>query len=129
MSTRLIIIVSAVVALLLALLVGCGLWREESRLRAEQAARVAKAGAVVAAGGERASQAAVEAVASLGEKEVAVAATDRENRDAILSKLDAKVDAGAAGDAGLRGLCRRPVYRDHPRCAGLRQPGSAPASR
>jgi hypothetical protein len=115
----------AVLLVVIVLAVQLGRWRAQS-VAAE--AVQSRAGAEVAQAGDRASAAAGEAVAGLGERELARAAKDRENRDEILRAPNARDDAGAAGDAGLVGLCRRPAYRDHPRCAGLRQPGSAPAS-
>ena len=89
----------------------------------------AKAGAVITAAGERASEGATGAVAGLGERDATRAATERDNRDQILSAPDAKSDAGSAGDVGLAGLCRRPGYSADPRCAGLLKPHPAAAPR
>ncbi len=115
------------------MLVAAGLlwsgWQGASaRTQAREAARQ-RAGAEVAQASDAASRAALEAVARQGERETDRMVQDMETRDDILSAPDAGASAGAAGDAGLAGLCRRAVYRDHPRCAGLRRPDSAPAAR
>ena len=114
---------------LLALAALVAFLRGQGAARASEEAARARGGQAVARAGETASQAAVEAVAIQGEKEAVVADADQENREEILTQPDAGADAGATGDAGLRGLCRRPAYRDHPRCVGLRQPGAAATSR
>jgi hypothetical protein len=70
-----------------------------------------------------------QAMAGQGQRDMDRQVREQETRDDILSAPDAGASAGAAGDAGLAGLCRRAVYRDHPRCAGLRGPDPAPAAR
>lgn len=117
------------VLILLAVALLVASWQGAGRRAARLEAAKARGGQVAAAAGERASTIAVEAVAAQGEKEAAIATMDQENRYEILAQPDAGVGAGAAGDAGLRGLCRRSVYRDHPRCAGLRVESAAPAPR
>lgn len=119
--------------LLLVLVVGGLVWTSWRGAGTEtntprEAARQ-RAGAEVARASDQASRAALEAVAGQGQRETDRQVREQETRDDILSAPDAGASAGAAGDAGLAGLCRRAVYRDHPRCAGLRGPDSAPAAR
>ena len=116
----------AVTVALFAILGGAGRWQAERQARESALAR---AGVIVGQAGAGAARAATEAVAGLGEREAARTETTQENRVAILAATYARDDAGAAGDAGLAGLCRRAVYRDHPRCAGLRRPDPAAAAR
>lgn len=104
-------------------------WRDAGdQARAREAARQ-RAGAEIAGAADRASRAALEAMAGQGQRDMDRQVREQETRDDILSAPDAGASAGAAGDAGLAGLCRRAVYRDHPRCAGLRGPDSATAAR
>lgn len=118
--------------LLLALVAG-GLvwngWRDAGAAAAAREAARQRAGAAVAQASDGASRAALEALARQGARETDRQVQELETRDDILSAPDAGASAGAAGDAGLAGLCRRAVYRDHPRCAGLRRPDSAAAAR
>lgn len=104
-------------------------WRDAGAVaRAREAARQ-RAGVEIAQASDRASSAALEALARQGLRETDRQVQDQETRNDILSAPDAGASAGAAGSAGLAGLCRRAVYRDHPRCAGLLGPDSAPAAR
>lgn len=117
---------------LLAILAVALVWAMLSDANASKAAEkatVARATVTVSKAGDNASTAALEATAGLGEREVARAAEDREHRDEILSQPNARDDAGATGAAGLGELCKRAVYRNHPRCVGLRPPHPAPAPR
>ena len=57
------------------------------------------------------------------------AAQTGRNREEIMNAPNASETAGAAGDAGLRALCRRVSYRDSERCAELRRADRADASR
>ncbi|MDB5471310.1 MAG: hypothetical protein JWR84_2870 [Caulobacter sp.] len=120
-------------AMLLLMLVAGGLvwngWRDAgARSQAREAARQ-RADAAVAEASDQASRAALEAVAAQGARETDRQVHEQETRNDILSAPDAGASAGAAGDAGLAGLCRRAVYRDHPRCAGLRRPDPAATAR
>lgn len=51
------------------------------------------------------------------------------NRDDILNADNAHENAGDAGDAGLRSICNRVLYRDSPRCVELRRTDRANAAR
>jgi hypothetical protein len=51
------------------------------------------------------------------------------NRDDILNADNAHENAGDAGDAGLRSVCNRVLYRDSPRCVELRRTDRANAAR
>lgn len=118
--------------LLLALVVGGLVWSRWQGAGAEARSREAarqRAGAEVARASDQASRAALEAVAGQALRETDRQVLEQETRNDILSAPDAGASAGAAGDAGLAGLCRRALYRDHPRCAGLRGPDPAPAAR
>jgi|GEM_PF-3389472 len=104
-------------------------WRDAgAQARAREAARQ-RAGAEMARASDRSARAALEAMAGQGQRDMDRQVREQETRDDILSAPDAGASAGAAGDAGLAGLCRRAVYRDHPRCAVLRGPDPAPAAR
>ena len=104
-------------------------WRDAgAQARAREAARQ-QARAEMARASDRSARAALEAMAGQGQRDMDRQVREQETRDDILSAPDAGASAGAAGDAGLAGLCRRAVYRDHPRCAGLRGPDPAPAAR
>jgi hypothetical protein len=87
-----------------------------------------KAGAVIGERGKAADDAAREATAAQTEREAASRDLERSNRDAIIGQKDSGVDAGDTGRAGSGVLCDRAVYRDNPRCAGLRpaNPASTP---
>ena len=125
-------LIVALTGLLLVLVVGGLAWNSWQSAGAAARAREAvrqRAGAEVARASDQASRAALEAVAGQGQREADRQVLEKETRDDILSAPDAGASAGAAGDAGLAGLCRRAVYRDHPRCAGLRRPDPAPAAR
>ncbi|MDO9334921.1 MAG: hypothetical protein Q7T61_00840 [Caulobacter sp.] len=118
-----------IAAAIACLVVVAVVWGGVARWKADSAAREAaqaRAGVILAEGGEAASSAATEAVAGLGERDVTRTEQAKENRDAILAAPNARDDAGATGAAGRSGLCKRASYRDHPDCAGLR--GSHPAS-
>jgi hypothetical protein len=80
-------------------------------------ANQAKAAATVSRAGDAASAAAATATGEFMDRKADRDNMTRENRDAILSTPDAGANAGAAGDAGLGVLCRRPEYKRHPRCA------------
>lgn len=124
---------TALMVLSLLALVGGGLiwngWRASGTAAKAREAAGQRAGAILAEASDRTSRAALEAVAGQGQRETDRQILEQETRDDILSAPDAGASAGAAGDAGLAGLCQRAVYRDHPRCAGLHRPNSAPASR
>lgn len=79
----------------------------------------AEAGAAVAGGTAKAAQDAQGVVIGNAARERATDDQTRANRDEILKAPDAGVSAGAAGDAGLRGLCKRPSLRDSGRCREL----------
>ncbi|WP_271066414.1 hypothetical protein [Caulobacter sp. NIBR1757] len=122
-----------VLTVLLAALVAGGLvwngWRDAgAQARAREAARQ-RAGVEIARASDQSSRAALEAMAGQGQRDMDRQVREQETRDDILSAPDAGASAGAAGDVGLAGLCRRAVYRDHPRCAGLRGTDPAPAAR
>lgn len=85
-----------------------------------------KAGNVIGQAGKTASDASLKASGEQAQRELGQQATEQEHRDEILKAPNARDGAGAAGDVGLAGLCQRPSYRGHPRCAGL--PGPHPAS-
>lgn len=121
-------IAAVLVVIGLMILGSCTITRCTGEQRALQAER-ARTGGIMAEGSEKASQAATEAVAGLGEREADRTEINQENRDAILSAPDAKSDAGAAGAAGLDGVCRRPSYRDTPRCVRLLGPRPASTPR
>ncbi|RYG20805.1 MAG: hypothetical protein EON96_00140 [Caulobacteraceae bacterium] len=116
---------------LLAVAVGLlwGGWREAgARAQAREAARQRGAAEVTRAS-DQVSRAALEAMARQGQRETDRQVQELETRNDVLSAPDAGASAGAAGHAGLAGLCRRAVYRDHPRCAGLRGADPAAAAR
>ncbi|HYE45713.1 MAG TPA: hypothetical protein VEA44_08055 [Caulobacter sp.] len=121
-------LVLASIAVLAVCIAGLG-WRSYTGEREAREAARAKGAVITSRAGQTATAAALEATAGYGERELGRAALEQETRDAVLSAPDAKTDAGAAGDAGLAGLCRRAAYRDHPRCAGLRGADPAPAAR
>jgi len=104
-------------------------WRSGVEERTGREAARQRAAGEVARAGETATGAALNATAEYGERELGRAALEQETRDAVLSAPDAGADAGAAGDAGLAGLCRRAAYLDHPRCAGLRRADPPAAAR
>lgn len=104
-------------------------WRDAGRRSQAREAARQRAGAEIARASDGASRAALEAIARQGQRETDRRVQELETRDDILSAPDAGVSAGAAGDAGLAGLCRRAVYRDHPRCAGLRRSDTAATPR
>ena len=116
-------LVAVIVIIAMASMDGCS-----KRAAAVEGAKATGA-AEIAKAGDKASSAAVEAVAGYGDREADRQSIEQENHDAILSAPDAGASAGAAGSAGSVGLCKRAIYRDHPRCAGLRRPDTAPASR
>ncbi|MBI1406178.1 MAG: hypothetical protein GC145_08645 [Caulobacter sp.] len=114
--------------LLLALMFWAGFAGLGARRREITAAR-SEAEVAMSRAGSKAAGAASEAVAAMAEREADRKVRELETRDEILATPDAKTSAGAAGHAGLVGLCRRALYRDHPRCAGLRRTDSAAAAR
>jgi len=83
----------------------------------------ARAGRTVAEGAAAAAGDAQAVVINNSRAESAVDRQTLENRDAILTQPNARLGAGAAGDAGLRGLCGRAAYRDVERCRQLLAPG------
>ncbi len=78
-------------------------------------------------GESNATNAATSAVLEYSERQSDRDATTRANNDAIQAAPNSRDTAGAAGDAGLRGLCDRPSYRNDPVC--LRLKDSAATSR
>ena len=74
-----------------------------------------------------ATNAATSAVLEYSERQSDRDATTRANNDAIQAAPNSRDTAGAAGDAGLRGLCGRQAYRNDPVC--LRLKDSAATSR
>lgn len=125
-------LIAVLTLLLLALVAGGLIWNSVrdagAAARAREAARQ-RAGAEVAQASDQATRAALEALARQGARETDRQVREQETRDDILSAPDADASAGAAGDAGLAGLCRRALYRDHPRCAGLRPSDPAATAR
>lgn len=125
-------LIALLTLLLLALVAGGLAWNSVrdagAAARAREAARQ-RAGAELAQASDQATRAALEALARQGARETDRQVREQETRDDILSAPDAGASAGAAGDAGLAGLCRRALYRDHPRCAGLRRPDPAATAR
>lgn len=93
-----------------------GRWNAEKR--ALEAVRQ-KAGGYAAEGQANASQGALKALDELADQKAANDTMTKEHADAIHKAPNARDDAGAAGDAGLVGLCERPAYRDNPRNAEL----------
>lgn len=110
------LIVSLVV---LALLAG-GWWTLTEPSRQKAKAEAARGGQIVAEGGAAASAEALEINAGAAALARESETLTRSNTDEILSTPGADAPVGPVSDAGLRSLCRRAAYHDHPRCAGLR---------
>lgn len=109
-----------IVALVVLALVFAAWWTLSEPGRQKAKAEAARGGQLVAEGGRAASAEALDinagAAAAARESETLT----RRNADDILAAPGADAHAGPVADAGLRGLCRRAAYHDHPRCAGLR---------
>jgi Flp pilus assembly protein TadB len=94
------------------LLFGCSQW--EKRKNAAAQGRVERSQA------EAASNSAADAIGTVtvaGGREAASEALTRDNEKAIRNAEGANERVGAGVNAaGLRSLCKRAAYRDHPRC-------------
>lgn len=103
-----------------------GRWNAEKR--ALEAVRQ-KTGGYAAEGQANASRSALNTLDDVAEKKAANDTMTKEHADAIHKAPNARDDAGAAGDAGLVGMCRRAVYFDDPRCVELRRARSGKSPR
>lgn len=101
----------------LAVLLGLAVWFWASWSSGQTAKTEAKLSANQVEAATASGKDAVNTVGAVGQTEDKIDLTTRENRDEIYSAegADAPVNP-AVGDAGLRGLCRRAAYRDHPDC-------------
>ncbi|MFN3858094.1 MAG: hypothetical protein ACK4RV_10110 [Caulobacter sp.] len=118
------VILAVAAAIVFASLIGR--WNAEKR--ALEAVRQ-KAGGYAAEGQANASQGALKTLDELADQKAANDTLTKEHADAIHKAPNARDDAGAAGDAGLAGMCERPSYRDRPRCVELRRARSGQPSR
>lgn len=80
--------------------------------------------AVVASAGQAAAHDAMNASETAAEAASASQAITEANHAEILSAPGADVRVGNVSDTGLRSLCKRAVYADHPRCRAMRSAGS-----
>lgn len=87
-------------------------WRSGQNAKVEARLNSNQVEAVTASG-----QDAVETIGAATTREDAIDETTERNRDEILSAqgADAPIDPDVR-DAGLRSLCRRPAYIEHPDC-------------
>lgn len=84
----------------------------------------AQIGERMARGESNAANAATGAVIDYAERQADRDATTRNNRDAIQAAPNSNDPAGAAGDAGIRGLCERASFRNDPVCLRLKDTAS-----
>lgn len=123
-TDRLFIRIASIMALIAALcFIGFGL----SYCHQRNVTKRAQISERMARGETSAANAATSAVLEYSERQSDRDATTRANNDAIQAAPNSRDTAGAAGDAGLRGLCDRPSYRNDPVC--LRLKDSAATSR
>lgn len=123
-TDRLFIRIASIMALIAALcFVGFGL----SYCHQRNVTKRAQISERMARGETSAANAATSAVLEYSDRQSDRDATTRANNDAIQAAPNSRDTAGAAGDAGLRGLCDRPSYRNDPVC--LRLKDSAATSR
>jgi hypothetical protein len=110
----------AVLGLLLIVAVGLGLRSCEKRRSQAAQTRVERSQAEAAS---NSAADAINAVTGVGSNAAASEELTRQNEKEIRNAPGANDPVNpAARDAGLRSLCRRPAYRDNPKCRMLQPP-------